>query len=345
MKNVLFLLFIFLNPVFGQEIRRTNLDIEKYVQSINHLKAENKLVKISYPNMSGCGGAVDGYYRNKKLVYIYSRYSAELGFTEKTYYIDQENILKTIYREYSAEWGKYEQTYPPDRYEWDPSKMTYSDTSYSILFTCPIEMEKISDDKIINNTLEQALIDQLTRCGLEMKLELQEVIERVDSLAFVTEMPYIYHNPLGGNSIEPTPLSVGCGDDFYWNVVRLRENIIELLIDKMDDTTRTEAVVPNFGYNYTVADIAYTALQEIIHKIPTFELPGVKFDEGGCGYCAYWQYLNKGMSNRKKFKQGVWDWYHTHKDQLVWVKSQSYETCDCKGPHPNGGHYEVELKD
>jgi hypothetical protein len=341
MKNVIFILLVFLNPVFAQDHQWTKSEIETYVSSIDNFKVENTLVKISYPNMSGCGGAVDGYFLDGQLVLIDSRYSAELGFTSKTYYLDQRNILKMNYREYSAEWGKYEENYPSETYEWDPTKMTYSDTLYSIFLTCPIEMEKMAKGEIINRVLEQGIIDRLTRCGAEMSQQLDEVVIAIDSLRFVTDMPYICHHSISGKSLHPLVPSVGCGDELYWNVVKLGNSGIEMLIDKMDDTTTTEAVVPNFGYNYTVADIAYTAIQEIIHNLPTFELLGVPFDLNGCGYCAYWQHLNKSVKNRKKFKKAVWDWYHDFKDQLTWVKSQAFETCDCSGPHPNGGHYEL----
>ena len=112
MKNLVYILFLLTNLTFSQTVKLTEPEIEKYVKSIDKLKAENKLVKISYPNMSGCGGGVDGYYLNKNLVLIDATYNAELGFSSRTIYIDQDKFLKVIYREHFAEWGKYEEKYP-----------------------------------------------------------------------------------------------------------------------------------------------------------------------------------------------------------------------------------------
>jgi hypothetical protein len=112
-------------------------------------------------------------------------------------------------------------------------------------------------------------------------------------------------------------------------------------IDKLDDTTSTTANVVLFGGNYTVADIAFTTLTEIIHNIPTFDLLGVPFDQEGCGYCSYWQHLNKDFSNRQKFKEAIINWYHKYKNNLVWVESNDFATCDCRGQHPNSGHYKL----
>lgn len=158
----------------------------------------------------------------------------------------------------------------------------------------------------------------------------------VDSLKFVTDMPYICRDTV------PTELSVGCGDKIFWRTVKQKQNIIPFLLDKLSDTTQTVATVPNFGGQYTVADIAYTALQEIIKDIPTFELIGVKFDERGCGYCAYWNHLQNGLKNRKKFQTNIRNWYNKNKSSLVWVKSNEILTCDCAGRHPNGGYFELK---
>lgn len=329
MKNIVYILIFLSNFTFGQTVKFTESEIEKYVKSIDKLRTENKLVKISYPNMSLCGGGLDGYYLNEKLVLVDATYQAELGFSSKTYYIEQDNFLKINYREHFAEWGKYEQNYPSDKFEFDPSKMTYTDTLYSILLTSSIVFQKKTDNNIISNKIDQILIDRIVSCGEMMKLELKEVIQQVDSLKFAKEMPYICETGL-------------CGDNLYWNTVRLGNSCIELLIDKLDDTTSTSVNVVLFGGNYTVADIAFKALSEIIHNIPTFELLGVPFDKDGCGYCSYWRHLNKDFTKRQKFKEAVNNWYHKNKNNLVWVKSNDFSTCDCKGNHPNGGHYKLK---
>jgi hypothetical protein len=151
----------------------------------------------------------------------------------------------------------------------------------------------------------------------------------VDSLKLVTDMPYICE----------TENSPGCGDKIFWRVVQQKQAIIPLLIDKLSDPTTTSAVVPNFGGQWTVGDIAYSALQEIIQGIPTFELLGVKFDQVGCGYCFYWDHLRKSRQNRIRFKAAVRSWYNRNKQNLIWVTSNDFITCDCRGQHPNGGHF------
>src|ERR1044072_3484753 len=90
--------------------------------------------------------------------------------------------------------------------------------------------------------------------------------KQVDSLKFVTNIPYVC------GDARPTQLSTGCGDAIFWRIVHGKEAIIPFLIEKLSDTTQTDAIVPNFGGQYTVADIAYVALQEIIKGIPTFQL-------------------------------------------------------------------------
>jgi hypothetical protein len=329
MKNLIFILTFLTNLTFGQTVKLTEPVIEKYAKTIDKLKTENKLVRISYPNMSGCGGGVDGYFLNNELVLIDAVYQAELGFSSQMLYIRQGEYLKLIYREYFAEWEKYYSKYPAVKFELDPKKMTYTDTVQIMLLSRPMTFQKKSGEKIINTKIDQPLLDRIISCGDMMKAELQEVINQVESLKLVKEMPYICETGI-------------CGDNLYWETVRLGNSGIELLIDKLDDTTATTANVVLFGGNFTVADIAFNAINEIIQDIPTFELLGVSFDKEGCGYCSYWQHLNKDFSNRQKFKAAVRNWYHKNKDNLVWVKSNNFSTCECRGNHPNGGHYELK---
>ena len=149
-----------------------------YVEKIDSLKNKNNLEKISYPNMSACGGGLNGYYLDKKLVLIDATYQAELGFSSRTFYVDNNIFVFIIYREHFAEWEKYEQKYPSNKYEFDASKMTYTDTLYKITLTTPILFEIISNDKLISNRFDeksQLLIPELLKCAEEMKQELNEI--------------------------------------------------------------------------------------------------------------------------------------------------------------------------
>ncbi len=151
-------------------------------------------------------------------------------------------------------------------------------------------------------------------------------------------MPYICR----GNVESHNELSIGCGDKLFWNIVKLKEKAIPFLLDKLNDSTMTEINVPLFNYNYAVADISYVALEEIIHGIPTFKLLGIEFDKEGCGYCSYWQHLNKNYQNRQNFRIAVRYWYEKNKNNLVWVENNEFTSCDCGGKHPNNGHYELK---
>lgn len=133
-------------------------------------------------------------------------------------------------------------------------------------------------------------------------------IKRADSLQFVTEMPYACGVPVHLNdsySHNTLIYNIGYGDRYFRQVVQGKKEIIPFLIEKPDDTTMTQAHVPYFGGQYTVADAAYTALQEIIRGIPIFELMSMKFDTCGCGYCSYWYHLRENIRNRIKFITAV----------------------------------------
>lgn len=325
-----FLIFIALcNTAFGQTLQMTEKQIDDHVLKLIHLKNSGKLIKVSNFNMSACAGSINGYYLDNKLVMIESRYNAELGYSERNCYFLNDTIVKLIYRSYRAEWEKYEKKYPPDKIEFDALKMTYTDTFYHFY----LGSEKTCYKRAKNFSIKSGfgLWDKqgFTSCVKSMSEQLLRTFAFTDSLKLITDMPYLSEND-------------DCGDERFWNVVKLNDCVIELLIDKLDDSTITEATVPNFGGNYTVADIAYSALQEIIHGIPTFKLLGVPFDTSGCGYCAYWNHLGT-YSNRILFKEAVKNWYFLNRDKLVWVTNQSYSTCDCMVKHPAGGHYEVKI--
>jgi hypothetical protein len=145
----------------------------------------------------------------------------------------------------------------------------------------------------------------------------------VDSLRYVTDMPYI---------CESDPYGIGCGSKIFWRVVQQKDKIIPALIAHLADTTSGEAYVPNFGGKYAIADIAYFALGEIIVGIPTFELLGVTFDSQGCGFCAYWKHLRADIKNRKRFQKEVRNWYRKNRSNLIWISNgRPFEG------HHNGG--------
>lgn len=331
MKGIVYVWFFVSSAAFGQTVPRTQSAIDEYVKVIDRLNHENKLVRVSYHSMSGCGGSLNGYYLKKGLVLIQAVYSGELGFIAQDIYWQDKKMMKLIYREHFPEWEKYYEKYPAEKYELDSTKMTYTDTVYTISLTNPPLYRKSASQKTISRKPNQKLMQSIISCGELMMLELQEVVAQIDSLKYVQQMAHGCENAI-------------CGDPIYWKAVQLGDNGIELLIDKLDDSTPTTAKVVLFGGNYTVADIAYNALNEIIHDIPTFELLGVPFDKAGCGYCVYWNHIRKSDANRRAFKEAVRIWYHRNKNKLVWVESNKFATCDCGGNHPNGGHYKMDIR-
>lgn len=154
----------------------------------------------------------------------------------------------------------------------------------------------------------------------------------VEKLRDISNMPYICRTNIG---------DLGCGQADFWRIVEFKLDAIPHLIEKIDDTTSTSALVPNYGGYYTVGDIAFNAIEEIIVDIPTFELLGIAFDSSDCGYCSYWKHLRSNIENRTLFKSHLEDWFTRNKDNLVWVRDSKVLTCDCSYSHPNKGHYKL----
>jgi len=157
-----------------------------------------------------------------------------------------------------------------------------------------------------------------------------KLIEKADNLKFIKAMPY---NP---------QLS---GDSIYWVVIIEGLDIVPYLIEKLDDTTSTEAIVPNFGGQYAVADIAYEAISTIIHEIPIKEIIETSDSSKQTGgYWFYWNYVNESISNRIKLKEFVNDWYLNNQNSLIWVEyKRSFRSSSDwkfdKNIHPLGGYY------
>ncbi len=163
-------------------------------------------------------------------------------------------------------------------------------------------------------------------CGQNSKHNLSEQIRKV------SDIPYICESGTG----------LGCGDEYFWELVKQQDDAIPFLIELLTDTTPTAAKVIFHGGHYTVAYVAFTVLQELIKDIPTFDLLGVEFDREGCGYCAYWRHLRRDHANRVSFQRAMRAWYEQHKDTMVWIVSEEFLTCECMNKkHPNGGHYEI----
>ena len=171
-----------------------------------------------------------------------------------------------------------------------------------------------------------------------------DIKNQIDSLKFVTEVPYAGEIMIDKENLSNSDTfvyNIGCGDRFLWDVVKLKEKAIPYLLELLDDTRETPASFPYQGGQCTVGKIAYIALQEIIHGIPTAKLLNVNPEDFDCGNCYYHITLDK-RKNRKKFKKAVKQWYEQNKVNLVWINRPGFGTCDCSGKHPNGGHFELK---
>lgn len=132
-----------------------------------------QLEKIILPDMHLCGGAVTGYFKDTNLVYIESTYQAELGYTSKTVYFHQNQVIYIEYTDRSAEWSKYEKAYPPSEFDFDESKMTYKDQI--IYVTCPGNtfLLDLYDSGIrIPFDPKIEFFEKLKLCGIQMKGDL-----------------------------------------------------------------------------------------------------------------------------------------------------------------------------
>jgi hypothetical protein len=160
----------------------------------------------------------------------------------------------------------------------------------------------------------------------------EKLINDVKNLQKIKNMPYI------------PELS---GDELFWIAVKGKIDIVPILIESLDDTTETLAMVPNFGGNYTVADIAYVVIKEIIHDIPTLSLIDTsKVDAEAGGYWYYWNYVRASIENRKAFKREVKYWFAKNRDSLIWIETKHVYKTSKNWPfksnlHPAGGYYSI----
>ena len=99
--------------------------------------------------------------------------------------------------------------------------------------------------------------------------------------------------------------------------------------------------MPNFGGNYTVSDVCFAAISEIIHDLPIDELiPGFDKEKG---FGEYWQYVRQSKDNRQTLEKELSDWFKDNREHLVWVPdTNKYRTAvnwKFGDTHPSGGYY------
>lgn len=177
--RIIFIILLLTTKLFAQTLAVK--EVEKYVKTIDSLKNTKGLQKFVNPNMSRCGGAVDGYYFKNKLVFIDATYQGELGYSSRTMYFKDTVIYKIIYREHYPEWEKYFKKHPGQKKVLDPLKMTYTDTLYTVILSKPISFVKTSNKKIVSKKNDVRIINTLLTCGREMRLELESAKKGIKS--------------------------------------------------------------------------------------------------------------------------------------------------------------------
>lgn len=172
----------------SEQIESTKINRSKYSKEITYLDKyqidsltgeldllveQHILKKYPYPNMSLCGGRLDGYFKDSTLFVIDAIYQAELGYLSHKMYWYKNDLIKIVYHEHYAEWEKYKEDYPSDKFEWAPNKMTYTDTIYYITLGKECLLQKVADGKVISENPDTALLNKLIDCGFTMKNELE----------------------------------------------------------------------------------------------------------------------------------------------------------------------------
>lgn len=82
-----------LSVVFSFKQMDKSNDIDKYIIYIDKCFNSKKLVKKDLDRMSIPGGAVSGYYLEKKLVLIRTIYGAEFGCTAYKFYLKNDSLV------------------------------------------------------------------------------------------------------------------------------------------------------------------------------------------------------------------------------------------------------------
>jgi len=176
----------------------------------------------------------------------------------------------------------------------------------------------------------------------------RNIKRQVDSLLYVEEVPYACEVLIIDETQKFNPdtfiYNIGCGDRLFWEAVKLKKDGIITLINKLDDPRKTPAVIPYCGNRYSVSDIAFTVLGEIIKDLPRYddlvEFEPVYPDQG---WCTYLRQLANDDDKRKALKKNMKKWYRQNKSKLIWFESNDCLTFDiCSFYHPNGGHFELQ---
>ncbi len=122
-----------------------------------------------------------------------------------------------------------------------------------------------------------------------------------------------------------------------WRIIANKKEAIQLLIDRLGDTTLTKAKDKCKKTNLCVGDLAYLTLIEIM-PLPFMLVTGMQCDviENGCQLGVF-EYIEE---NRQKFKGQVQTYYDKKSKHLKWVKYDTEDLTPCHIKNKIIGHYE-----
>jgi hypothetical protein len=175
MKQILVLIlsFFFIHT-FAQTREK---DVEIKCAIIERLKELDELKIVEYPNMSGCGGFITGYFLDSNLLLVKAIHNAEAGYISQDTYLYNNKIIKILYNTHSALWTEHETKYPIEAENGDYTNMTYADTVFVIYnLETPI-MSVHSNSEMINRNFDSEFYYTLISRFNCMKEQLNEVYD------------------------------------------------------------------------------------------------------------------------------------------------------------------------
>jgi len=150
------------------ETNLTLSQIEQYSKNTDSLNKKEQLIEFRYPNRSRCGGLLYGYYYNDKLLLVDATEKGEFGYGNKRMYFKNDNLYKIVHKIHVADLNQFKGNYPSDL-----SKVHYHDTTYIIDLGTSLQFKKKHKGKIVSTKNDTIMINQLIKCGFEMKAELE----------------------------------------------------------------------------------------------------------------------------------------------------------------------------
>lgn len=126
-------------------------------------------------------------------------------------------------------------------------------------------------------------------------------------------------------------------NSFTWKIIAHKKDAIQILINKLDDTTLTRATENCKTTFLRVGDLAYLTLNKIL-ALPFFSVTGVQCDviKDECQVGVF-EYIE---TNRLKFKEQVQTYYNKKKDKLKWRQFDSNHLTPCYIKNNIKGQYD-----